>query len=111
MADQSPNWSVDAGIRAPAFLLALLLHQRSFGAAGIAIIAVGMASNAALEASRIWWVLDMGRWTGWKQEPIWRNEQPARFWLRSVMHAAILAVCAAAALFLIGVSLNMMLGR
>ncbi|MGI8840202.1 MAG: hypothetical protein ACR2F8_05395 [Caulobacteraceae bacterium] len=83
-----------------AFLPALFFHVRSLAAAGIFILAVSMANFAVLEAFRIRLVLHLGRWTGWKREPIWRNEQPVRYWTRTAMHAAFLSVYAAAVAFL-----------
>ncbi len=52
------------------FLSALFLHLRILASVGIIVLAVHMASNAALEAFRIRLVLRLGRWTGWKREPI-----------------------------------------
>jgi hypothetical protein len=83
-----------------AFLSALFLHLRILGAVGIVIMAVWMTSMAVLEGFRIWWVLHLGRWTGWKKEPIWRSEQPARYWSRTAMHATILTVYSAWAVLL-----------
>ncbi len=88
------------------FLAALVFHLRSLATLGIAILAIGMASNAVLEAFRIRWVLHLGHWTGWGREPIWRKDQPVRFWGRTAMHATILSVSAAAAVFLTWVSLS-----
>lgn len=93
------------------FLSALFLHVRSLGAAGIFILAVGMASYAVLEAAGIRLVLHVGRWTGWKGEPIWRNEQPVRYWTRTAMHAAVLSVYAAAAAILFWSNLSWMTRR
>ena len=88
------------------FLSALFLHNKGLGAVGIVILAVGTANNAVLEAFRIKLVLRLGRWTGWKQEPIWRNEQPIRYWSLAAMHTGILAVYSAAAVFLVWGDLN-----
>ena len=88
------------------FLPALFFHLRSLTAVGFVVLAVGMASNALLEAFRIRWVLHLGRWTGWKGEPIWRNEQPVRYWTRTAMHATSLAVYAAATVLLIWLNLR-----
>jgi hypothetical protein len=94
-----------------AFLSALFLHLRRLAAAGIVMLAVVMASYGVLEAFRIRWVLHLGRWTGWKQEPIWRNEQPIRYWSWTAIHAAILAVYLAVAVFLIWSNLSWMAKR
>ena len=91
-----------------AFLSALFLHSRQFAAAGIVILAVAMASNAVLETARIRLVFQLGRWSGWKGEPIWRKEHPARFWTRTVMHGTALAVYAGAAVFLMLLNLRWM---
>jgi hypothetical protein len=94
-----------------AFLSAFFFHLRSLAAVGIVILAVGMASNAMLEAFRIKWVLHLGHWTGWKREPIWRNEQPVRYWTRTVMHATVLAVYATVAVLLVWLNLSWMMRR
>jgi hypothetical protein len=65
-----------------------------------------MASFALLEAFRIRLVLHLGRWTGWKGEPIWRKEQPVRYWTRTAMHAAMSSVYGATAVFLISSCLS-----
>lgn len=91
-----------------AFLFALFFHLQSAAAVGIVALAVYMASTAVLEAFRIRWVLHLGRWTGWKGDPIWRNEQPVRYWTRTAMHATALAICAAAPAFLIWLNLGWM---
>jgi hypothetical protein len=94
-----------------AFLSALFLHLRSLAAAGIVMLAVVMASYGVLEAFRIRWVMNLGRWTGWKREPISRNEQPIRYWSWTAIHAVILAVYLAAAVFLIWSDLSWMARR
>jgi hypothetical protein len=94
-----------------AFLSALFLHLRILGAAGIAILAVWMASFAILDGFRIWWVLHLGRWTGWRKEPIRRSEQPGRYWSGMAMQATILTVHSAAAVYLIWVAVDLVARR
>ena len=96
-------------VLAPAFFLgAFLFHLQCLAATGVVVLAVGMANSAVLEAFRIRWVLHLGRWTGWKGEPIWRNEHPVQFWARTAMHATVLTMYAAAAVFLIWLNLGRM---
>jgi hypothetical protein len=86
------------------FLGAYFLHVRALGEAGIFLLAVYTASRAALEAATIWWVLHLGRWTGWKREPIWRHEKPLSYWTHTALHATILLVLVGASGLLIWTS-------
>jgi hypothetical protein len=99
-------------ILAPAaFLLSHFLHISTLAVVGVATISASLASMAALETSRIGWVLSLGRWTGWKGEPVWRDRQPMQFWSRTALHTTFLAIYAAAAAFLAWFVFGQMLKR
>ena len=78
----------------------LTFHAGIIVSIGASLLALATASNAILEAARIRLVLQLGRWTGWKREPIWRTEHPARFWTRTAVHATFVAIYGAGAVFL-----------
>lgn len=82
------------------FLAALFLHNRRLGTAGIFILAINLMSYGAREAFRTWLALRIGRWTGWKREPIGRHELPVHFWVWTAIHAALAAIYAGVAVFL-----------
>jgi hypothetical protein len=82
-----------------AFLAALFLHNRSLGTAGIFILAINTMSYGAREAFRIWLALRIGRWTGWKREPIGRHERPVNFWVWTATHTAVAAIYAGGGVF------------
>ncbi len=94
-----------------AFLSAFYFHLRAGLNCAFVVLAVSMASLAVLEAFRIRWVLHLGRWTGWRQEPIWRNEHPVRYWAHTVVHATVLVVYAAAAVLMIWFNMGLMAER
>jgi hypothetical protein len=83
-----------------AFLSALFLHIESLAAVGMALLAAYCASRAVVEAFVIRWVLHGGRWTGFKGDPIWRDERPVRYWAHTAVHATVLATLAAGAVLL-----------
>jgi hypothetical protein len=83
------------------FVVAFFSHGKGLVTAGLIVLAVGVASNAVPEGARIWLGLYVGRWIGPNQKPIWREEQPARFWSHTAIHAILAAVYLAGALCLI----------
>jgi len=89
-----------------AFLSALFLHRRNLGAAGIFFLGVAVASQAVQGAYRIWLVLHLGQWTGFKGEPIRRDVHPTHFWVRTALHAAALVIQGSLAALLVHTSMN-----
>lgn len=93
------------------FVLYLAYHVAIIVLAGIFLLALTTASNALLEVARIRLVLQLGRWTGLKRQPIWRNEHPARFWTRTAIHAAFVAIYGGGAVFLAVSAIGWMAAR
>jgi len=88
----------------PALVLlpaAFLFHLPRLLAVSLVGIGFSLTLSAIMQAFRIRLIMNLGRWTQRKREPIQRHAQPVRYWTFVAMNAAICAVYAGVGFWLI----------
>lgn len=93
-----------------AFVVALVLHEPLLLRAGLIAMAVYMSSSAVRQALRLRFVLSIGRWTGWRREPIRRVEEPLHYWVRTTAEVLVCLIYGGAAAFLTCLGLGPLAG-
>jgi hypothetical protein len=91
-------------IAVPALVLlsaVFLFHVPRLLAVSLVGIGMSMTLNAIMQAFRIRWVMNIGRWNQRRREPIQRHAQPARYWTFVAINAAICAVYAGGGFWMI----------
>jgi len=86
-------------------LAALFLHSGAFGTTFAGLLVVSMVNFAVARGFAIWLAFRQGYWIGWKREHVQRSEQPARFYIWTIAHAAMPAIYIGVAAILIVVAI------
>jgi hypothetical protein len=93
-----------------AMVAGMVLHESVLLRTGFIGMAVYLASNAVRQGLRLRFVLSIGRWTGWRREPIRRVEEPLHYWVRTTAEVLACLIYGGAAAFLTYMGLGPLAG-